>query len=403
MRRRFELFAASNPPTPPTPPPASLIAVTVAPNSATLLLGATQAFTASVTGTTNTAVTWSVQESFGGTIDSTGLYTAPQNLTGTFHVVATSKANPASVGSAAVAVQLTQLTISPTTVIVPPGGTQAFMAGVTGFANPGVTWTIQETGGGIINSAGLYTAPSTEGFYHVIVTSVQVPTVSASATISVTTSLVSFFPTGSLQKARGFHTATLLNNGELLVAGGANKASDPQCIGGIVSAELYDANAGASSPTGASTPTGALTAPRNAHTATLLPNGEVLVAGGFGDTSNCQGVGAQAQNTAELYDPDKGSFSATGNMSVSRGAHTATLLQGGKVLIAGGEDQGVGGTGSASAELYDPNTGAFTQTGSMAVARFRHFTATLLNDGKGTHRRRRTTRFICPNFDSGAL
>jgi hypothetical protein len=365
----------SSPPTSPTPPPAPLVTVTVAPNSVTLLLGATQSFTATVTGTTNTEVTWSVQEGFGGTIDSTGLYTAPQNSTGTFHVVATSQANPAAKGIAAVAVQQSQLTISPVDVMLPPGGTQAFTVGVAGLANTAVTWTIQETGGGVINGAGLYTAPSAEGFYHVIATSVQNTTISASATISVTTAFVSFFPTGSLQTARGFHTATLLNNGQVLIAGGANKASDPQCIGGIASAELYDAYAVAS------TPTGSLAAPRYAHTATLLPNGNVLVAGGFGNTSDCQGVGAQAQNTAELYNPNEGSFSMTGNMSIPRGGHTATMLTDGKVLIAGGGNQGVGGTGSATAELYDPNTGAFTPTGSMAVARFRH-TATLLNDGK---------------------
>jgi hypothetical protein len=365
----------SSPPTSPTPPPAPLITVTVAPNSVTLLLSATQSFTATVTGTSNTAVTWSVQESFGGTIDSTGLYTAPQNSTGTFHVVATSQANPAAKGIAAVAVQQSQLTISPVDVMLPPGGTQAFTVGVAGLANTAVTWTIQETGGGVINGAGLYTAPSAEGFYHVLATSVQNTTISASATISVTTAFVSFFPTGSLQTARGFHTATLLKNGEVLIAGGANKASDPQCIGGIASAELYDAYAVAS------TPTGSLAAPRYAHTATLLPNGNVLVAGGFGNTSDCQGVGAQAQNTAELYNPNEGSFSMTGNMSIPRGGHTATMLTDGKVLIAGGGNQGVGGTGSATAELYDPNTGAFTPTGSMAVARFRH-TATLLNDGK---------------------
>ena len=347
----------------------------MAPNNVTLLEGATQTFTATVTGTTNTAVTWSVQESFGGTINSTGLYTAPQNTWGTFHVVATSQANPASMGIAAVAVQLSQLTISPSQVTLAPGGTQAFTASVAGLVNTGVTWTIQETGGGLISSAGVYTAPNVEGFFHVVATSVEDSKFSASATISVTTAFVSFFPTGSLQSARGFHTATLLNNGGVLVAGGANKASDPNCVGGIVSAELYDAYAVAS------TPTGAMAAPRYAHTATLLPNGEVLVAGGFGDTSDCQGAPVQAQNTAELYDPDKGSFSMTGNMSIPRGGHTATLLTNGKVLIAGGGDQGVGCTGSVTAELYDPNTGVFTQTGSMAVARFRH-TATLLKDGK---------------------
>src|SRR5580698_827095 len=364
----------SSPPTS-APPPPELITVTVAPNGITLLAGATQAFTATVTGTTNTAVTWSVQESFGGKIDSTGLYSAPQNSAGTFHVVATSQANPASMGIAAVAVQLSQLTISPSDVTVAPGGTQAFAASVAGLANAGVTWTIQEAGGGLISSVGVYTAPSAEGFYHVIVTSVAETTVSASATISVTTAPVSFFPTGSLQTARGFHTATLLNNGTVLIAGGANKASDPNCVGGIVSAELYDAYASAS------TPTGSMAAARYAHTATLLPNGNVLVAGGFGNTSDCQGVGAQAQNTAELYDANKGSFSVTGNMSIPRGGHTATMLTDGKVLIAGGADQGVGGAGSATAELYDPSIGAFTQTGSMAVARFRH-TATLLKNGQ---------------------
>jgi Kelch motif/Bacterial Ig-like domain (group 2) len=360
-------------PATPITPTAQVISITVTPNTATLLPGATQSFTDAVTGTTNTAVTWSVQEKLGGTVNSTGLYTAPQNTSGTFHVVAISQANSLVQGVAAVTVQQSPLIVYPMEVALAPGGTQTFTASVAGLANTGVTWTVLETGG-VINGAGSYTAPSAEGFYHVIATSVQNTAISASAIVSVTTAPISFFPTGSLQHARGFHTATLLNNGTILVAGGANPASDPQCIGGIVSAELYDAYA-----TG-TTPTGALTAPRYAHTATLLPNGNVLVVGGFGDTS-CQGVGAQAQNTAELYNPDQGSFSTTGNMSFPRGGHTATLVMNSKVLIAGGADQDPAGTATASAELYDPSTGTFTQTGSMAVARFRH-TATLLQDGR---------------------
>jgi hypothetical protein len=161
----------------------------------------------------------------------------------------------------------------------------------------------------------------------------------------------------------------------VLVAGGANRASDPICIGGIVSAELYDPAAGSFAPAGA------LTAARYAHTATLLPNGEVLVTGGFGSGFDCSDLGEPAQSSAELYDPAAGSFKKTGNMSHPRGGHTATLLMNGKVLVAGGGDQVGGGKGSASAELYDPSTGAFTQTGSMAVARFWH-TATLLQNGK---------------------
>jgi hypothetical protein len=362
-------------PATPTTSALEVIAITVTPNSSTVLRGQTQLFAAKVTGTTNSAVTWSVQEPVGGMIDSTGLYTAPKNTSGTFHVVATSQANSTAQGIAAVAVQLSQVMISPAEVVLAPGGTQIFTAPVAGFADTRVTWTVRETGGGLINGAGFYTAPRADGFYHVIATSVEDTTVSASAIISVTTSSVSFFPTGSLHQARGFHTATLLNDGTVLVVGGANKTSDPQCIGGIVSVELYDANAAGS------TLTGSLKAPRYAHTATLLKNGNVLVVGGFGNTSDCQGVGAQAQNTAELYDPGKNAFSMTGNMSFPRGGHTATPLTDGRVLVAGGGDQGAGGKGSAGAELYDPDTGAFTQTGSMTVARFRH-TATLLQDGR---------------------
>ena len=340
-----------------------------------MLRGATQAFTAAVTGTANTAVTWSVEESSGGTIDNTGLYTAPHDTTGKFQVVATSQASSAAKGSAAVVVPVPQVNISPAAVTLVPGGAQTFTAATSGLANTGVTWTIRETTGGLINGAGFYTAPTTIGFYHVVATSLEDITVTASSAISVTTSSASFVPAGSLQKGRGFHTATLLTNGKVLVAGGANRASDSHCIGGIVSVELYDPAAVSFASTGA------LTAHRFAHTATLLQNGRVLVAGGFGDTSDCQDMGVQAQNTAELYDAATGSFTKTGNMGTPRGGHTATLLMNGTVLVTGGGDQGGGGMGPASAELYNSSTGSFTPTGSMAVARLRH-TATLLQNGK---------------------
>src|SRR5580658_8971838 len=94
----------------PAPTPPSLISVTVTPSKVTVLRDGTQAFTAKVSGTTNTAVTWSVQESPGGTIDSAGLYTPPQNEAGTFDVVATSQANSAAVGTAEVIVPMPQVT-----------------------------------------------------------------------------------------------------------------------------------------------------------------------------------------------------------------------------------------------------------------------------------------------------
>jgi large repetitive protein len=85
------------------------------------------------------------------------------------------------------------------------------------------------------------------------------------------------------------------------------------------------------------------------HTATLLPNGKVLVAGGYGGQFN------QALASAELYDPASGTWTPTSSLSVARGGHTATLLPDGKALVAGGQNDTNGFL--ASAELYDVGLG----------------------------------------------
>ncbi|WP_233869850.1 kelch repeat-containing protein [Paraburkholderia adhaesiva] len=165
-------------------------------------------------------------------------------------------------------------------------------------------------------------------------------------------------PAGSMNQARFQHTATLLLNGQVLVAGGRRKQT-------TASAELYDPVANTW------TSTGNLTQARQAHSATLLPNGRVLVAGGFK-----AGAGSE-QSSAELYDPASGSWSSTGSMINARDSHTATLLPNGLVLVAGGE----GKAGAlSSAELYNPATGSWSLTGAMTQARFFH-TATLLANG----------------------
>jgi hypothetical protein len=359
-------------------PPASFINVTVTPSSITVLRDATQAFTAKVTGTTNTAVTWSVEESSGGTIDSAGLYTPPQNGAGTFYVIARSQANPAASGAAAVTVPMPQITIAPMAVTLPPGGTRTFAATVSGLTNTAVNFTIQQSAGGVINSAGLYTAPTAAGFYDVVASSIEETMVTASATVTVTTSSSRFTPTGSLNEARGLHTATLLPDNKVLVAYGSNSSSYTNAAGyvGLSSIEVYDPGMGTFTEIVGDDGGGVY-----GHTATLLQNGEVLLAGGFVNSVWDYGGSSSSDNGAGLYDSATGVFSGTGNMTANRGDHTATLLANGKVLIAGGADQDPTGTGLASAELYDPSTGTFTQTGSMAVGRFLH-TATLLQNGK---------------------
>ena len=373
----FGLWGCGGSSTSSSSPPPSLMSVTVTPNSVTVLRDATQAFTAKVTGTTNGAVTWSVQESSGGTIDAAGLYTPPQNRAGTFHVTATSQANSAAIGAATVIVPIPQVTIDPVAVTLRPGGRQTFSATVSGLTNTAVNFTIQEGAGGLIDSAGLYTAPTAGGFYHVVTTSMEETTVTASATVTVTTSASGFTPTGSLHEPRGLHTATLLPDNKVLVAYGSNSSKYTDATGyvGLSSIEVYDAATGSFAEIVGDSGNGTF-----GHTATLLPNGKVLLAGGFVNSVWDYG-GSISDNGTSLYDSVTGVFSGTGTMTASRGGHTATLLANGKVLIAGGADQDPTGTGLASAELYDPGTGTFTQTGSMAVGRFLH-TATLLQNGK---------------------
>jgi hypothetical protein len=176
--------------------------------------------------------------------------------------------------------------------------------------------------------------------------------------IALAQSQGAFAPTGNMTTERMAHTATLLTNGKVLVAGGTTSFARRPVWDSV---ELYDP------PTGTFALTNSMTTPRAGHTATLLPDGRVLIAGGD----------ASKVGTAELYDPSTNAFAATGPMSTPRSGHTATLLPNGKVLITGGYASGV----QSSAELYDPLTGTFTPSARMVAPRSAHV-AVLLANGK---------------------
>jgi hypothetical protein len=174
-------------------------------------------------------------------------------------------------------------------------------------------------------------------------------------------------PTGDMVAARGSHTSILLPNGKVLVAGGfVLVAGVPDSEGGrqLASAELYDPTSGSW------TATGSMNHARAGGAAVPLENRKILVVGG---------VGPSAPWSAELYDPATGTWALTGSMTEAREGFTATLLLDGRVLVAGGSPRDE--SARRTAELYDPVTGTWSATGDLTRPRAGH-KAVLLPDGK---------------------
>jgi N-acetylneuraminic acid mutarotase len=182
--------------------------------------------------------------------------------------------------------------------------------------------------------------------------------------------------TGSMTYARAEQTATLLQNGQVLVAGGTSAAA----------AELYNP------ATGTWALTGSMSTARIAPVAALLQNGEVLVAAG-------QNAAGTMLGTAEVYNPATGTWTLTGPMASAPGTGaTATLLPNGTVLVAGGCCTPEAGPDAlAEAQIYNPATNSWTATGSLSTGRY-YATATLLGNGTvlvvGGD-------YIVPNMNSG--
>lgn len=185
-----------------------------------------------------------------------------------------------------------------------------------------------------------------------------------SQTAGSTTISDSLRVTGQMTVARAAHSATLLRSGRVLIAGGCTLPGCDDVEGQTASAELYDPK------THRFARTGSMRGIRVSAMATRLPDGRVLVAGGYS--------GEKATATTELYDESTGTFEQGPSLTVPRGDATVTRLGDGRILYAGGfSTSGV----VASAEIFDPGTMRFSATGSMTIARAVH-TATLLADGR---------------------
>ena len=396
---------------PPSQPVPSVV-VAITPGNAIIEPGFPQMFTAMEPGTSNLlAVTWSIQEgATGGSINASslgkGLYSAPlltPGDTATYHVVATSTTDATIKGSVLVTVKtLPKVVVSPLAGNLLPGATKSFSAVVTFAQNTAVIWSVQESGGGSITQAGLYTAPASIpgaiATYHVVATSVENPSRSAGAEVTIQQGATpgSWSSVGNAVVARGGGAiGVALADGRVLFAGGWN-GSQPFSGNILGSAELYNP------ATQTFSATGSMLVPRYGATGILLADGRVLVAGG-------QTTGGSVKTT-EVFDPASGTFSAgptllvietrprlgllpTGevlvagngtskmeilnvstntasgpwNLSEAHQNGGAAMLQDGRMLIVGG---GMGGgVYSLHAEIFDPITKLSTLVGNLSVAR----------------------------------
>ena len=352
----------------------ALVSIAVNPATATVALGTSQQYQAIGTysdGNTQdvtTLVAWSSTVSTVATVSGTGLALGVSQgtttLTATFESIAATV--PLTVGPPS----LVSLSIAPDAASLSTGATQQLSAtgtytdGSTQNLTASSTWASSNPNVVGVSSAGLATAVATG---NAMITAADGST-SGTAALIVTTGTTQ----ANLNTSRYQHSATILNNGQILVAGGINCPTAGSCTY-LSSAELY------SPGNSAFTTTGAMATARSAP-AVQLNNGKVFIAGGYScdNSGNCSSL-----TSAEIYDPASGTFSGAGSMTVARSGHTMTVLGDGTVLIAGGQNCTSATSCSAlqSAEIYDPNAATFTPTiNIMSAARF-GASAVLLNSG----------------------
>ncbi len=306
-----------------------------------------------------------------GTFSATLKTPGAQTITATDTVTATITGTSGAITVTATGPTLTSIAVTPLSATIATGQTQQFTA--TGTFSDNSTQNLTASATWSSSLPGVATISNTSGSQG-LANAVANGTTEITATMGNVSGVgaltvappIGFVLTGSLNTKRTLPTATLLNDGTVLVAGGAGATGFTT----LASAETYNPTSGTF------TATGNMNSARFRATATLLPNGMVLVAGG----TNAAGAYLAS---AELYNPATRTFTLTGSMTTSRAGHTAVLLPNGTVLIVGGATvipPATTPTFLTSAEIYNPATGTFAATGSMTFS----FggTITLLNTGK---------------------
>lgn len=368
-------------------------AIRLDPEEVQVLVGGSMWLDPVVTGTDQTEVTFHVEEPEGGMVLPSGEYLAP-SVAGTYHVIAALAAHPDRTARATIHVSGYQGAFVRTVtdpVVAQTGHAAALLAdrSILFVGGPGPDPTAAQRydpradrfqAAGQISTKRALPAVTALPDGRVLVTGGETSFTLSESAVSRTAELFDPFLgpfevlSGAMTLPRAHHTATELADGDVLVVGGSEALDGT--VGATATAERWD-RAGR-----IFVATGSLGTARQDHTATRLADGSVLVIGGRTGTCRPPGFCGVPLATAERYDPATATFEPAGALAAPRYGHTAVVLADGSVLVAGGwTPEGAFPVEAGTYERYDPATGAFTVVGGMRLGRARH-TATLLNDGR---------------------
>jgi len=375
------------------PPAGQTVTVTTAPAEATIPPGASVRFSAQVTGTADGSVAWAVVESNGGTVEASGLYTAPSSE-GTFHVRAVSTVS-GTAGWSIVQVKAgasvpVLVTVSPMTATVPAGGSHTFAAAVTGTTNLSVSWTVQEGSScGSVSATGTYTAPNAGATCHVVATSAADTTKSSSATVTVTpppAHVVSVTPGSASVLTGGTTTFSATVTGTTAGESTAVTWSVPAGAGSIgASTGVYVAPAtpgtyvvtatSVATPSGTATATVTVTAAPVIAVSVTPATASVLAGGTVTFAATVTGTTA-GQSTAATWSVPAGA----GSIGASTGVYVAPATPGTYVVTANSVADGTKkGTATVTVTAQPVTIAISPTTATLDACKGQVFTATVTN------------------------